>query len=81
MPLHLVHMQKRADSGYLMDAKDVAPAQQSDPVSPEVKAMHVGLQQVADILLSALPVDSQGILKIKQGDASYTNHTQLKMKV
>ena len=63
-----------------MDAKDVAPAQQSDPVSPEVKAMHVGLQEVADILLSALPVDSQVILKIKQGDASYTNLTQLKMK-
>lgn len=62
--------QKRADSGYLMDAKDVAPAQQSDPVSPEVKAMHVGLQEVADILLSALPVDSQGILKIKQDFAT-----------
>ncbi len=75
MPLYLVHMQRRADSGYLIIAKDVAPAKQSDPVSPEVKAMHVGLKDVADVLLSALPVDSQGSLKIKQGDATYTNLT------
>ena len=37
--------------------------------------MHVGLKDVADVLLSALPVDSQGSLKIKQGDATYTNLT------
>ena len=64
-----------------MDPKAVAPAKQSNPVSPEVKAMHVGLKEVADILLSALPVDSQGSLKIKQGDASYTQLPQLKMKL
>ena len=81
MPLLVVHVQKKADSGYLMDAKDAAPAKQSDPVSPEVKAMHVGLKEVADILLSALPVDSQGSLKIKQGDASDANLTQLKMEL
>ena len=81
MPLYLVHVQKRVESGYLIDAEDVAPVKQSDPVSPEVKAMHVGLIEVADILLSALPVDIQGSLKIKQGNASYTNLTQLKMEL
>ena len=79
--MYLVHVQKKADSGYLMDTKDVAPAKQSDPVSPEVKAMHVGLKDIADILLSALPVDSQGSLKITRGDACYANLTQLKMKL
>ncbi|KAL0048140.1 hypothetical protein WJX82_008725 [Trebouxia sp. C0006] len=45
--------------------------------------MHVGLKDVADVLLSALPVDSQGSLKIKQDttSSSTTLHCQDKSTV
>lgn len=62
-------LQERADSAYSKDANDDTLQTKTGPVLPEVKAMHVGLKEVVNVLLCALPLDSQQSANIVQGDA------------
>ena len=62
-------LQERADSAYSTVASDDTLQKKLGPVLPEVKAMHVELKEVVNVLLCTLPLDSQQSAKIVQGDA------------